>query len=166
MAEVFKIYVLILSNLFSSIAYPLPGFLVVFGDSFSDNGVNLLEDDNDGFRRYSTGPVWPEYLAKLLSLNLMDHAYSGAKSGLGNYNFPQPWSGVLWQVQQYIQTRKNDEIPSNNLIIFQAGGSNDLAAREFNATQILGNNAAALKLLIDQKAPRIIVLNVPDLTLL
>lgn len=137
----------------------MPGSLIVFGDSLSDNGVDLY-NDKDGFRRYSTGPVWPEYLSKMLNFELMDYAYSGGKSGLGNYNFPQQWSGILWQVQKYVE--KYPKIPSNHLIAYQTGGANDLEQNDFNVTIILENNLAALQLLISHFAPRIIVFGFPD----
>ncbi|KAG9300210.1 hypothetical protein G9A89_002656 [Geosiphon pyriformis] len=60
--------------------------LVVFGDSYSDNGnayklagPDLLTDDYyQG--RYSNGPVWPEYLAGFLGAKINDFAYAGAST--------------------------------------------------------------------------------------
>jgi hypothetical protein len=47
--------------------------LVSFGDSLSDNG----NSDGYGFGVYSNGPVWVDYLADDLDVDLLDMAYGG-----------------------------------------------------------------------------------------
>ena len=66
--------------------------IVIFGDSYSDNGNDFKLTDNQYpnpevyFQgRFSNGPVWVEYFAKLLNINpddsaqFIDLAYGGAK---------------------------------------------------------------------------------------
>uniref|UniRef100_A0A914RJQ5 Uncharacterized protein n=1 Tax=Parascaris equorum TaxID=6256 RepID=A0A914RJQ5_PAREQ len=40
--------------------------LTVFGDSLSDDGIEV-DEHSHGFIRNSNGPVWPEYLNKMLA---------------------------------------------------------------------------------------------------
>jgi cholinesterase len=63
--------------------------VIVYGDSFSDNG-NLFRDIGipqppywDG--RYSNGPVAAEDLAATLGAPLLDDAWGGATTGIGNF---------------------------------------------------------------------------------
>lgn len=42
--------------------------LIVFGDDFTDDGVEFT-DHSHGFARNSNGPVWPEYLNRMLQCN-------------------------------------------------------------------------------------------------
>ncbi len=66
--------------------------IVVYGDSLSDNG-NLFKDsggtqppDPPYFKgRRSDGPVAVEQLAILFGVPLLDFAYAGATTGVGNY---------------------------------------------------------------------------------
>ncbi|CAN8100963.1 unnamed protein product [Discula destructiva] len=60
--------------------------LVVFGDSFSDNGDGAYRISNRTWPlvppyyqgHFSNGPVWPQYVAANLSLPLLDYAVGGA----------------------------------------------------------------------------------------
>ncbi|TQN65601.1 Thermolabile hemolysin [Colletotrichum shisoi] len=61
--------------------------IVVFGDSFSDNGNGSARASNNAWPsdkyyagRFSNGPVWPEYVAANLSVPLYDYAVGGATS--------------------------------------------------------------------------------------
>ena len=63
--------------------------LVVYGDSLSDNG-NLYSaigyPPSPYFQgRFSNGPVAAEQLAAALGVPLLDFAFGGATSGIGNY---------------------------------------------------------------------------------
>lgn len=55
--------------------------LIVYGDSLSDNG-NLPSPPYPP--RFSNGPVAVELLADILDATLIDYAYGGATTGLGN----------------------------------------------------------------------------------
>lgn len=82
--------------------------IVAFGDSVSDNAF----DDGHGFRRYSNGKIWVEYLGGMLGCESVDdRAWGGAMSGQGNYNAPaKDWSGLLWQVEQYTGCRNQGNL--------------------------------------------------------
>ena len=108
--------------------------LVVFGDSLSDNGI----DNGHGFLRNSNGRMWSEYLAELMELKSFEvRAWSGAMSGMGNYN-PNAgeWSGLRWQVQNFMPTTAMND----TLVIVQIG-TNDLHDPEMNITteQVVAN---------------------------
>ena len=128
--------------------------LVVFGDSLSDNGI----DDGYGYYRYSNGKVWPEYLAEMMkSESLDDRAWSGALSGVGNYNSnAKDWSGLLWQVEGYTP----DTSPEETLAVVQIG-LNDLhdPGMEIAPEQVVGNVIKALGLLAEKGIRNIMVWN-------
>ena len=46
--------------------------LTVFGDSLSDDGIEV-GDSSYGFNRNSNGPVWSEYLNKMLGCEKVCH---------------------------------------------------------------------------------------------
>jgi phospholipase/lecithinase/hemolysin len=81
----------------------VPGYerICAFGDSYSDNGFS----GGHGFRRCSETLTWVEYLAQSLALPLDDRAWGGAMTGLGNCNHHhgEAWSGLLWQVGEYLR---------------------------------------------------------------
>ena len=114
--------------------------LVVFGDSLSDNGI----DNGHGFLRNSNGKMWPEYLAELMGLQSLEiRAWSGAMSGMGNYNSnAREWSGLLWQVQKFTPTTAMN----NTLIIVQIG-TNDLHDPDIKITteQVVTNVVITLE---------------------
>lgn len=41
--------------------------LVVFGDGLSDDGAEVSIHESHGFLRNSNGPIWPEYLNRMLA---------------------------------------------------------------------------------------------------
>ena len=128
--------------------------LVVFGDSLSDNGI----DDGHGFLRYSNGKVWPEYLAERIGAKTVDvRAWSGAMSGMGNYNSnAKDWSGLLWQVREYTPTTAMDE----TLIIAEIG-TNDLHDPDMKITpkQVVGNVVKALEQLSSKGVKHLMLWN-------
>lgn len=90
--------------------------IIVFGDSYSDNGSGVFNISNGLYPpsppyfegRFSDGPVWVEYLSKKLDLPLYDKAAGGAttdsmtipsESGL-NDEIIVP--GIRQQVQEYV----------------------------------------------------------------
>ncbi|KAJ1902093.1 hypothetical protein LPJ66_000268 [Kickxella alabastrina] len=75
------------AGLISTITAPT---LHIFGDSLSDVGtlkdltLNLIPPKPYWERRFSSGPVWNEYLAKLLGYNLYNKAVGGGTSDNAN----------------------------------------------------------------------------------
>ncbi|KAJ2039763.1 hypothetical protein GGI03_003851 [Coemansia sp. RSA 2337] len=70
----------------AAIAHAADPTLHIFGDSLSDIGtletltLGLVPSDNHWNGRFSSGPVWNEYLAKLLKFNLYNRAIGGSTS--------------------------------------------------------------------------------------
>lgn len=108
--------------------------ILSFGDSLSDNGQYYLvptygADGNNnpydqfGFQRFSSGPVWVEYLAQDLGLgnSLLDMAYGGATTGLDNPAAGLTITGLQWQVGAYNSVFGN--VADNALITISAGGN-------------------------------------------
>jgi len=117
-----------------------------FGDSLSDNGYyqgypggtagNTNPADIYGFRRYSNGPVWVEYLAgpTLFNVPLLDLAYGGATTNIDNpaafsatgnpiYNTT---TGLQWQVATYAALHT---ISPTTLVTLWAGGNDMFQGR-------------------------------------
>lgn len=106
--------------------------LVVFGDSLSDNG-NLFALTKavtgvgqpgapyvDG--RFSNGPVAVETMASKLSLPLVDFAYGGAQTGLGNYASAKlNGTGVQGQVGMFADALGGAAADANALYVVWAG---------------------------------------------
>src|SRR5436305_11201856 len=63
--------------------------IVVYGDSLSDNGNLFAATGQPGSPyfsgRRSNGPVVVEYVAAALGVPLIDYAWIGATTGVGNY---------------------------------------------------------------------------------
>ncbi|CAI2323545.1 unnamed protein product [Caenorhabditis sp. 36 PRJEB53466] len=110
--------------------------MIVFGDSLSDDGVEA-EGDSHGFLRNCNGKVWPEYVAGMLECDrYINYAYSGAKSGVGNFYF-ESFSGLRWQIDQFFTSNKF--ISDDPLIILQTGGIVDFFGGESNVTEVIEN---------------------------
>lgn len=135
--------------------------LVVFGDSLADSGNNALIADTNfggarsdgqavgagvpdlpyGSNRYSNGPVWTEYFAQSLGMNLSpsliggnNYAYGGARvAGLG------PVPTLQAQMGQYLVSTSN--IANANTLYVIEGGGND--ARDVLDLIVAGQNPAA-----------------------
>uniref|UniRef100_A0A0N4VKG1 Carbohydrate esterase family 16 protein n=1 Tax=Enterobius vermicularis TaxID=51028 RepID=A0A0N4VKG1_ENTVE len=117
--------------------------LTVFGDSFSDDGIEVGENSH-GFNRNSNGPVWPEYLSRFLGCEkYLNYAHSGAKSNQDNVYFAG-WSGLLWQVETFLTT--NPSVPTE-------------AADQ---TKVIENIATAVEQLSSVTDGTIIVMNLVD----
>jgi len=114
--------------------------ILAFGDSLSDNGQyytvptygaagNNNPYDQFGFRRFSNGPVWVEYLAQDLGLgdSLLDMAYGGATTGLDNPAAGLSITGLQWQVGAYNSTF--GDVADNTLITITAGGNDMFQGR-------------------------------------
>lgn len=105
--------------------------VIAFGDSLSDNGSSLTATTQNPAAapppRASDGPVTVEFLANALGAPLQSYAVGGARSDLGNSDFPTGAlsnSGVLGQVEQYRLNVGNVADPL--ALYFVSGGSNDV----------------------------------------
>ena len=131
--------------------------ILAFGDSLSDNGYyqgypggtagNTNPADVYGFRRYSNGLVWVEYLAgpTLFNVPLLDLAYGGATTGWDNpaafnatgdpkYNTT---TGLQWQVGAYQSVFGT--ISPTTLVTLWAGGNDMFNGRSpVTAAQNIG----------------------------
>jgi phospholipase/lecithinase/hemolysin len=111
--------------------------IVAFGDSFTDDGFA----DGHGFKRYTETLTWVEYLAKALELPLDNWAWGGALSDARNCNHPEgvTWSGLLWQVDEYLNALPQGADLSNIHFTIMVG-SNDvwmgISDPQFTATNI------------------------------
>ena len=120
--------------------------ILTLGDSLSDNGYyqgypggttgNTNAADVYGFRRYSNGPVWVEYMANSLGIPLLDMAYGGATT---SYDNPAAYSatgdtryltqtGLMWQLAVYTATYHT--ISSSTLVTVWAGGNDMFNGRD------------------------------------
>lgn len=141
--------------------------LVAFGDSLSDNG----NADGYGFGVYSNGPVWVDYLADDLHVDLLDMAYGGARSYGHPASKPVDGSattgytfGFSWQVEQYLDYYTADE---NTLYTLWIGG-NDLLNLDGNSpsdviTHAVQNIGNAIGSLYGAGARNIVLMNMPNL---
>ena len=133
-----------------------------FGDSLSDNGYyqgypggtagNTNPADVYGFRRYSNGPVWVEYLAQDLGVSLFDMAYGGATTAFDNpaafaatgSSMYLTQTGLQWQVGVYAANYAG--ISADTLVTVWAGGNDMFNAR--NPLTAATNIALAVQNLI------------------
>jgi phospholipase/lecithinase/hemolysin len=123
--------------------------ILAFGDSLSDNGIyqgytggtpgNINPNDIYGFRRFSNGPVWVEYLAgpTLFNVPLLDLAYGGATTAYDNPAAGLPITGLQWQVAAYQSAYST--IAPTTLVTLWAGGNDMFNARSpVTAAQNIG----------------------------
>ncbi len=162
--------------------------LVVFGDSYSDNG-NLYALTQGQYPnsvayyqgRFTNGPVWAEYLATLMQLNphnphqFLDFAYSQAKVlkptsivvyGKTNtqYAIPSFADEINTYTHQYTTFRKNDVV-----VVFMATNDFfDISPMDPHAhdffIKVADTEAAQINRLTRLGARHIIVLNGRDVT--
>ncbi|CAI4233350.1 unnamed protein product [Auanema sp. JU1783] len=136
--------------------------LIVFGDSFSDDGVEAMGPSH-GFVRDCNGPNYAEYLNKLLQCETyLNFAYSGAKSGQDNFYF-NGWSGVQWQVDKFLEAESEYDL--DPIIVFQSGGSIDFFTGDNDSTAVLSNIQSTLhKLTKNLDRGTLIVLSLMDVS--
>ncbi|VDM95268.1 unnamed protein product [Thelazia callipaeda] len=127
--------------------------LVVFGDDFTDDGMEV-DANSFGFARNSNGPIWSEYINRILDCNeYINYAHSGAKSSYDNMYFSD-WSGILWQIEYHLMSHRST--PKDSLVILQTGGLPELLWQQqnyingsFHIDQITENIAHVVLALID-----------------
>ncbi|HEY4933355.1 MAG TPA: SGNH/GDSL hydrolase family protein [Terriglobales bacterium] len=119
--------------------------VVVYGDSVVDNGNLFALTGVPGppywKGRFSNGPVSVEYLAQSLSAPLMDYAYGGATSGIGNTGdggtqTTLGFAHLPGMISEYLATvgsiTPSEE--SHSLFIVFAALGNDLKSNGFSTT--------------------------------
>ncbi len=150
--------------------------ILAFGDSLSDNGYyegypggtagNTNPADFYGFRSFSAGPVWVDYLASDLGVSAMlNMAYGGATSGWDN---PAAYAatadskyltqtGLQWQVAAYGSVFGS--VADETLITMSAGGNDNFNSRP--ADTAAQNVALAISTLYALGGRDFLVLNLP-----
>ncbi|KAG9287038.1 hypothetical protein G9A89_023002 [Geosiphon pyriformis] len=154
--------------------------LVVFGDSYSDNGnayklagTDLVTDDYyQG--RFSNGLVWPEYLASFLGAEIEDFAYAGASTDndaiqgflqLNETKLEIP--GLKQQVESYKDTLKFGTDLNKTLVATWPVGS-DYQSTELSAVpeEVVGRLAKIWVSLYEIGIRNILAPSLPDFSLL
>lgn len=154
--------------------------IVVYGDSLSDNG-NLFKATGqpgapyfDG--RRSNGPVAVEQLASGLGATLVDFAWIGATTGIGNYSdngTPTSFgtAGLPGMLTEYADS-KNAIAPYLGGLFIVWGGANDfLSPSPLDKTpeQVIARGVSDILTIVDglqsQGAKDILVPGMPDLGL-
>lgn len=154
--------------------------ILAFGDSLSDNGYyqgypdgttgNTNPYDVYGFRSFSAGPVWVDYIAKDLGVSsMLNMAYGGATSSWDN---PAAYAktgnaayltatGLQWQVDTYAKnaTLKSVFNAGSSLITMSAGGNDMFNLRP--ADIAAQNIALAISNLYALGGRDFLVLNLP-----
>ena len=114
--------------------------VVVYGDSLSDNG-NLFAFDKGTYPpppywmgRMSNGPVAVEDLAHNLGLPLLDFAWIGATSGVGNIvdGGTQKTLGTLGLPGMLTQFAATSNLVSPTSLVIVWGGTNDFESNGFS----------------------------------
>jgi outer membrane lipase/esterase len=132
--------------------------LVVFGDSLSDNG-------NAG--RFSNGPVWVEFIAERMGVELKPSRAGGSNYAVGGARTQGGASDVRGQLASYLSTRKGGADVGTLHIV--SGGANDLLAAgcQPNRDAVSRSAAASLAANVDDLVAagvrRILVPNLPDI---
>lgn len=158
--------------------------IISFGDSLSDSGFaseytgEILPPDyrfplGDG--RASDGPVWVEYLADDLDVELTNYAFFGAMTDTQNYNDPD-WPpifnidlvGFLEEVNFYLNDLGDEKVHSRDLFTVMIGANDFFAYLGGDPALILqgvNNTLVGISMLAEAGARHIVVANVPDLSI-
>lgn len=154
--------------------------VVVFGDSLSDNGnlfrASVLPAPPYWQGRSSNGPVAVENLAQSLNAGLIDLAWSGATTGIGNHlDGGNPVSigtfGLPGMQLEYLGSKGSVPTGANTLFVVW-GGADDLlspAPQDGSPAAVLqrsiGDIDSIVKGLLHDGAQHILVPGMPDLGL-
>ncbi|CAG8552006.1 2591_t:CDS:2, partial [Ambispora leptoticha] len=148
--------------------------IVVFGDSYSDTGnVYKLSDGewppphlHKG--RFSDGPVWSEYVAKDLNLELVDYAHGGATTdnrsikGYSGKKCELLVPGMLQQVSQFLQDFPSKAHFANTLVTWLV--FNDYAFTNYTANpkKVVARMTLSWKKLYENGIRNFLIPNMPD----
>lgn len=123
--------------------------VVTFGDSISDNGSLLANPSNGlagdywGFGTYTNGTPWADQLAAKYGASMLNVAYGGATTGLGNIyappvgTVPADTTGLNWQVNNAGIQSVVSYMPKDSTLFTVWAGAND-----YNRLMALTGNTA------------------------
>ncbi|KAF8589182.1 carbohydrate esterase family 16 protein [Ramaria rubella] len=148
------------------------GKLVVFGDSFSDNGSGAWTASNHTWpsdpayygHRFSNGPVWVENLSEKLGMELDDNAIGGATS---NNSVVQGFTGlkstipVYSMVDQVTAYLNGGKVSSEDLFIIMIGANDALF--KYSMDGVIPAISDAIYSLNKQGATKFIIASSPNL---
>ncbi len=154
--------------------------LVVFGDSFSDNGNGAYKLTNGTWPvnpayfegRFSNGPVWCEGVASNLSVPLHDYAYGGATTsnvlvqGFTGPHSTVPVPGIAEQISTFLSSNSTDVNITNTLFVVFGGLNDILFNTNLTAAQIAGALSGDITTLINAGARHFLTLNYYDSSLI
>lgn len=152
--------------------------LVVFGDSFSDDGHGAWVYSNGTWpadpayygHHFSNGPVWPQLIAKENHLNLHDFAVGGATSDndvVQGYTGPDSTIPVpSAQDQIDIFLRKNPVLQDSDIFVVFIGANDAFFSENVTGSQIAGLVADQVAQLYNSGARTILLPSYPSLATL
>jgi thermolabile hemolysin len=144
--------------------------IVSFGDSLSDSRNMYNESQwllpyraSWHVGRFSNGPIWVEHLARRAGLTLNNWAIGGAQTRDAHVGLIH---GVGKQMDSFFEyaSKARDYDPSRTLFTFLIGG-NDFINDTQAARQVVIDQEKLLEKLVAGGARRILIVNLPDLTL-
>jgi outer membrane lipase/esterase len=157
--------------------------IVVFGDSLSDTGNfyqltgGLLPPAPYDNGRFSNGPLWIEYLARDLGMEVRpgdNYAVAGATTGHANSNdglLGLKYPGLQDQIEAFLAARQAGGADREALYVIWAGANDFFVTLQSGGSPValisagVNNTVQALQSLWRAGARHILVLNVPDLGL-
>lgn len=142
--------------------------VVSFGDSLSDTGNVYNESQwkmpsqSWYLGRFSNGPTWIEYLASRNGLTLNNWATGGAQTRDGYGGLIH---GVDRQIEGFLAYMRHAKgyDPSRTLFTFLVGG-NDFVNDGKTGAEIVQKQEASLRKLVAAGARRLLVVNLPDVS--
>ncbi|KAL6709844.1 hypothetical protein ACN47E_000629 [Coniothyrium glycines] len=151
------------------------GRLIVFGDSFSDNGTGAWTVSNNTWpadpayynHSFSNGPVWPITLAKSLGVPLYDFAVGGATAdnsvvaGFTGARTEIPVPSALDQVKKFLSA---DSPRPDDLFVHYIGANDPQFNPFITGSQIVSLINRDVDLLYRAGARNILLANYPPIT--
>ncbi|PTR27337.1 thermolabile hemolysin [Luteibacter sp. OK325] len=142
--------------------------IVSFGDSLSDTGNMFNESQwklpgaSWYLGRFSNGPTWIEHLAARTGLALNNWAIGGAQTKDAKFGIIH---GVGRQIDGFFNyaAKAKGYDPSRTLFTFLISG-NDFVNDTKTAPKIVEDQELALRRLVDHGARKILVVNLPDIS--
>jgi phospholipase/lecithinase/hemolysin len=157
--------------------------IIVFGDSLSDTGNfyhltgGRLPPEPYFEGRFSDGPLWVEYLAEALGMQLFaedDYAVAGATTGHDNLNngvLGLSYPGMQDQITEFLMAHQAGGADPDALYVLWAGANDFFVTLQSGGDPAaligggISNTVRAVQTLWQAGARNILVVNVPDLGL-
>ncbi|KAF7186475.1 Phosphatidylcholine-sterol acyltransferase [Pseudocercospora fuligena] len=151
------------------------GRLIVFGDSFSDNGSGAWVVSNHTWpadpayfnHSFSNGPVWAVTLSNTLGTQLLDYATGGATAdnsfvpGFTGANSEIPVPSAYDQLKNFLA---NDKPKDNDLFVHWIGANDPLFNPGINGSQIVSLINRDVELLWRSGAKHVLIANYPPVS--